>query len=87
MHPWTMQRWAEERQQELVRAARAAETVHAARGAGPVGSHGTNRRATRYLGELLIRTGWRLVGPDGTAGGVRTRLALRGSGAAVVDPC
>jgi hypothetical protein len=87
MHPWTMQRWAEERHADIDRAARAGEMVHAARRCGPVGSHGVERRATRYLGELLIRTGWRLVGPDRAAGGVRTRLALRSSAGAVVDPC
>jgi hypothetical protein len=87
MHPWTMQRMAEERRHELTRAAARARASHAARGAGPAGSHMVNSRATRYLGELLIRTGWRLVGPEAPTSGVRPRLALRSSGAALIDPC
>jgi len=87
MHPWTMQRLAEERHHELIRAAARARASNEARGAGPGGSHPVNNRASRYLGELLIRTGWRLVGPDAPTSGVRAHLALRSSGAAWVDPC
>ncbi len=87
MHPWTMQRLAEERYHEVTRAAARARASNEARSAGPVGSHPVHNRATRYLGELLIRTGWRLVGTEAPSSGVRARLVLRSSGAALVDPC
>ena len=87
MHPWTMQRLAEERCHEVLRAAARERALHEARRVGSVGSSVTTRRTTRYLGELLIRTGWRLVGPDTPSSGVRTRLALRGSVGATIDPC
>jgi hypothetical protein len=87
MHQWTMQRLAQERDHELIRAAARVRAANEARGAGPVGSHTVNNRATRYLGELLIRTGWRLVGPESPTSGVRARLALPSSGAALVDSC
>jgi hypothetical protein len=87
MHPWTLERLAEERRCELARAAARARAAHHARGAGSGGPLVANRRATRYFGELLIRTGWRLVGPDVPGTGVRSRLALRASGGAMVDPC
>ena len=79
MHPWAMQRWAEDRRCELVGAATVARASHEARlaHAGPAAR---NRRATRFLGEFLIRTGWRLVGPESPAPGVRPRLALRAPG-------
>jgi hypothetical protein len=86
MHPWTMQRMAQERSQELVRAALCARLTHEARSVGG-GLPPANRRATRVLGELLIRTGWRLVGPDAPASGIRPRLALRASGTSIIDPC
>jgi hypothetical protein len=86
MHPWSMQRLAQERQGELARAALCARTSNDARQPGPGGAHPVNRRATRFLGELLIRTGWRLVGPEVPSNGVRPRLALRAPGA-VADPC
>ena len=87
MHPWTMQRLAEERQHELVRGAARARASHGAGRRGPAGSHRGNRRATRYFGELLIRTGWRLVGPEAPASGARPRLTLPSSGSALIDPC
>lgn len=83
MHPWAMTRWADDRRCELVRAGAEARAVHEARRAVPGGGAVANRRATRYLGELLIRTGWRLVGPEAPASGVRPRLALRSRGAMV----
>jgi hypothetical protein len=86
MHPWSMQRLARERQGELARAATSARASHEARQSGLGGAHPVNRRATRYLGELLIRTGWRLVGTEVPASGVRPRLALRAPGA-MADPC
>jgi hypothetical protein len=88
MHPWTMQhRLADERRHELIAAAARVQASRQARHAGPARPHGGDRRATRYLGELLIRTGWRLVGPDAPTSGARTRVALRSSGAALIDPC
>jgi hypothetical protein len=87
MHPWTMQRLAEERRHELSRDAARGRAAHEARRVGSAGSTLATRRATRFLGELLIRTGWRLVGPDAPASGIRPRLALRGSAGAIVDPC
>ncbi len=86
MHPWTMQRWAQEHRHELMRGALCARASREARLAGPGGSAVVNRRATRYFGELLIRTGWRLVGTEAPASGVRPRLALRAPGS-MVDPC
>ena len=86
MHPWTFQRLAEERQHELVRGAARARASHEARRRGAAGSH-ANRRATRYFGELLIRTGWRLVGPEAPTSGARPRLTLPSSGAGLLDPC
>ena len=87
MHPWTMQRLAEERCHEVLLAAARERAGLEARRVGSAGPSLTTRRPTRYLGELLIRTGWRLVGTDTPASGVRTRLALRGSVSATVDPC
>jgi hypothetical protein len=87
MHPWTLQRLAEERCHEVVRAAARERAVHEARRAGSAGSSSSTRRTTRYLGELLIRTGWRLVGPDTPTSGVRPRVALRGPTGAMADPC
>jgi hypothetical protein len=87
MHPWTMQQLADERDHDLIRAAARARASTEAQTARPVGSHPVTNRATRYLGELLIRTGWRLVGPQSPSSDVRARLALRGSGAVWVDPC
>ena len=75
MHPWMMERLAQDRRTEL---------RVAAGGPGPldppdpgrIGDPGAvNRRLTRYVGELLIRTGWRLVGPEAPTSGVRARLA------------
>ena len=65
---------------ELMREALCARASHEARLAGSGGSAAVNRRATRYLGELLIRTGWRLVGPEAPATGVRPRLGAAGPG-------
>ena len=87
MHPWTMQRLAEERRHELIADAARGRAAHEARRVGSGGSNLATRRATRFLGELLIRTGWRLVGPDEPVSGIRPRLALRGSAGAIVDPC
>jgi hypothetical protein len=83
MHPWAMTRWADDRRCELVRAGAEARAVRDARCAVAGGATVAHRRATRYLGELLIRTGWRLVGPEAPASGVRPRLALRAPGAMV----
>ena len=88
MHPWTMQRLAEERRHELIDAAARARAAHGARCAGSAGSTLSTRRATRFLGELLIRTGWRLVGARRT--GERHPPPTWCSGAragAIVDPC
>ena len=87
MHPWTMQRLAEERRHQLLCAAAQSRAAHESRCAGSGSSKGTNHRATRFLGELLIKTGWRLVGPEAPASGIRPRLAFRGSASAIVDPC
>jgi hypothetical protein len=87
MHPWTLQRLAEERSHEWERAARRAQVSHAARRAGPVGARPLRTRVTRSLGEVLIRTGWRLVGPDAPATGIRPRLALRSPRGAGIGPC
>ncbi|HVA04475.1 MAG TPA: hypothetical protein VMU64_12110 [Acidimicrobiales bacterium] len=86
MHPWTMHRLADERRLELTRAAARGRCAHEARCLGSAGSMVPTRRTTRFLGELLIRTGWRLVGPDARASGIRPRLALPGSVGAIVDP-
>jgi len=87
MHPWTMQRLAREHSDELSQAAVRAQVLYEARCARRVGAPVINRKATRYLGELLIRTGWRLVGPEAPASGVRPRLLLRSTGGSLVDPC
>jgi len=86
MHPWTMHQLNEQRSQELLQEMRCARAVREARLARRCGSAVVNRKATRYLGELLIRTGWRLVGPDAPASGMRPRLALRAPGS-MVDSC
>ena len=86
MHPWTMHRLAEERRLELTRAAARGRCALEARCLAAATSTVPTRRATRFLGELLIRTGWRLVGPDAPATGIRPRLALRASPGAIVDP-
>ena len=85
MHLWTLEQLARERRHDLLREAACARASREARGATP--SHGTNRRATRLLGEVLIRAGWRLVGPEPPATGIRTRLALPSTGGAMVDSC
>jgi hypothetical protein len=87
MHPWTLQRLAQERRLEFERAAARASVSHATRRSGPAGATPRHARATRYLGEVLIRTGWRLVGPDSPATGVRGRIALRAPRGAAVGPC
>jgi hypothetical protein len=87
MHPWTMQRLAQEHSDDLSQAAVRARALHDARGGQRGGAPVTKRKATRYLGELLIRTGWRLVGPDAPASGARPRLVLRSAGGSLIDPC
>ena len=87
MHPWTLQhRLADERRHDLAAAAARVQMSRGARRADPARPHGGDRRATRYLGELLIRTGWRLVGPEAPTAGTRARVSLRSSGAALIDP-
>jgi hypothetical protein len=83
MHPWAMQRWAEDRQCELVAAAVHARAARQARLSRAGSTAPTHRAAARFLGEFLIRTGWRLVGPESPPPGVRPRLALRAPGAMV----
>jgi hypothetical protein len=78
-----MQRWAEDRQCELVAAAIQAQAARQARQSHAGSAAPTHRAATRFLGEFLIRTGWRLAGPESPAPGVRPRLALRAPGAMV----
>jgi len=85
MHPWMTQRMAQDRRRELARIASPLLASHETPRRRVVGAHAVNRRATRVLGELLIRTGWRLVGPDGPPSGVRPRLALRGSAGVTFD--
>jgi hypothetical protein len=85
MHPWMIERLAQERHHEMVQAASRARASHHPRGAGSAGAGVVNRRATRYLGELLIRTGWRLVGPEAPGSGIRSRLAFGGSTSAMVE--
>ena len=87
MHPWTLQRLAQDRRLEFERDAARASATHAARRVGPPGARPRHARATRYLGEVLIRTGWRLAGPDSPVTGVRGRIVLRGTGGAAVGPC
>jgi hypothetical protein len=85
MHLSTLEQLARERRHDLLREAACARASHEARGAAP--SRGTNHRATRLLGEVLIRAGWRLVGTEAPASGIRTRLALPSTRGAMVDPC
>jgi hypothetical protein len=87
MHPWNMQRLAQEHSDELSQAAVRAQALHDARSGRRGGAPVIKRKATRYLGELLIRTGWRLVGPEAPASGARPRLVLRSAGGSLVDPC
>jgi hypothetical protein len=87
MHPSTLPRLAQDRRREFEGAAARASALSAARRVGAGGATPRRARATRYLGEVLIRTGWRLVGPDSPATGVRGRIALRGPGGAAVGPC
>jgi hypothetical protein len=87
MHPWMMQCLAEERRHELGDAARRARAWREARGARPAHLRIANHMVSRHLGELLIRTGRRLVGPEAPASGVRDRFAWRGSSGATADSC
>ena len=85
VHPWMTQRLAEERQCELRRAAARLGAGCQARGAAAGGQRAAHTRVARYVGELLIKTGWRLVGPEPPVSDGRSRLALRGVHA-MVDP-
>lgn len=87
MHPWMAERLADEHRRELARTASGVRVTPETPGWGAGGPHAVNKRAARALGELLIRTGWRLVGPDGPPSGVRPRFALRGSTGATFDSC
>ena len=82
MNPRMMQQLARTREDDLRRAA--ASRAH--RHVGP--PHGTPmpaRPVSRFLGELLIRAGRRLAGPDVPVSGIRPRLALPGPGRAAPD--
>jgi hypothetical protein len=87
MNPWNIQRLAQQHSDELSRAAVRAQALHEARARRRGGAPVIKHKATRYLGELLIRTGWRLIGPEGPASGARTRLVLRSTDGSLVDPC
>jgi hypothetical protein len=87
MHPWMIQCLGEERRNDLGHAARRARASHEARRARAAPSRIANHTVSRHLGELLIRTGRRLVGPEAPASGVRDRFAWRGSPGATADSC
>jgi hypothetical protein len=87
MHSWMMERLAQERRIELRGASVPSWSLHRAHPGGVGEARGTNRRVTRYFGELLIRTGWRLLGLEAPASGVRSRLALQGPAQVRMDSC
>ena len=82
MHPWTMQRLAEERSQELLRERR--RPGRRARRGSPrrCGSHPWSTAGRRGISvSCSSGRGGAWSGPTAPASGVRPRLALRGSGA------
>jgi len=82
MNPSMMQQLARTRADDLCRAAAASGSHHGGRSPGATIPP---RPVTRLLGELLIRTGRRLAGPEVPASGIRPRLALPGPGHAAHD--
>jgi hypothetical protein len=86
MHPWMMQQLAQERRTELRLAAGSPRRLHLT-DPGSFHRGGANGRVARYFGELLIRTGWRLLGPEAPTSGVRSRLALPGPAQVRMDSC
>jgi hypothetical protein len=87
MHPWMMEQLAQERRTEMRAASDRSWSLHRGNPRGVGEARGTNTRVTRYFGELLIRTGSRLLGPEAPASGVRSRLALPGRARVRIDPC
>jgi hypothetical protein len=87
MHPWMMEQLALERRIELSGASVRSWSPRRTNPGGVSEARGTNRRVTRYFGELLIRTGSRLLGPEAPASGVRSRLALPGPAQVRMDSC